>query len=392
MASSIRFIHTADWQLGKPFAGVDDPNKRSLLQNERFEVIRRIGVIARENQAEFVVVAGDLFDSPTATKATVSAACSAIGSIGIPVYVIPGNHDHGGAGGIWEQEFYLREQKQLAPNLHILLKYEPIELDNAILFPCPLLRRHESVDTTAWLRNYNVHGTQYGNKPRIILAHGSITSFGSYADEDESEGGAVNLIDLDRLPDLFDYIALGDWHGTKEVNNKTWYSGTPEIDRFIKGGEHNPGNILLVNVARGVIPEIVTLPTNRIGWHELQLSFPDDTGLNSLKNELDDLIGQNANLDLLHLHLDGSLGLEAYSKLEEILESYSSRLIRLKLDNRTTIAPTSEEIESLTRRTTDPLVSSVAANLVKIAESEDAEQASIARIALRELFASCYSS
>ena len=29
------FIHTADWQLGKPFAGVDDVQKRALLQNER---------------------------------------------------------------------------------------------------------------------------------------------------------------------------------------------------------------------------------------------------------------------------------------------------------------------------------------------------------------------
>jgi hypothetical protein len=39
---STTFIHTADWQLGKPFAGVTDPAKRALLQNERFQAIRRI--------------------------------------------------------------------------------------------------------------------------------------------------------------------------------------------------------------------------------------------------------------------------------------------------------------------------------------------------------------
>ena len=36
------FLHTADWQLGKPFAGVEDPDKRVLLQHERLNAGRRI--------------------------------------------------------------------------------------------------------------------------------------------------------------------------------------------------------------------------------------------------------------------------------------------------------------------------------------------------------------
>jgi len=148
----VNFIHTADWQVGKPFAGVDDPNKRAALQNERLAVIKRLAQIANESRAEFVLVAGDLFDSPHATKSTVAAACSAIGAIGIPVFAIPGNHDHGGAGSLWEQEFFQREREHLAPNLKILLKSEPVELENAVLFPCPLLRRQEVSDPTASLR------------------------------------------------------------------------------------------------------------------------------------------------------------------------------------------------------------------------------------------------
>ena len=80
---SVTFLHTADWQLGKPFAGVADVQKRSLLQNERFAVIKRIGNQAKKHRAEFILIAGDLFDSPSATKATVSAACSAIGELEI---------------------------------------------------------------------------------------------------------------------------------------------------------------------------------------------------------------------------------------------------------------------------------------------------------------------
>jgi hypothetical protein len=37
------FIHTADWQIGKPFVGIADAHKRSLVQQERIEAIERIG-------------------------------------------------------------------------------------------------------------------------------------------------------------------------------------------------------------------------------------------------------------------------------------------------------------------------------------------------------------
>src|SRR5881296_3988681 len=180
----MKFLHTADWQLGKPFAGIDDPHKRALVQQERFQVIRRIGEAARAQQAEFIFVAGDLFDSPTASKSTVSAACSAIGELGIPVLAIPGNHDHGGPGGLWEQGFFQREHVNLAPNLRILLEPEPVELASAWIFPCPLLRRAESNDTTAWLRQPEALAGCSADKTRIVLAHGSTQQFTSHSDDD----------------------------------------------------------------------------------------------------------------------------------------------------------------------------------------------------------------
>jgi hypothetical protein len=41
----ITFIHTADWQLGKPFSRVADNGKRTRLQEQRIAAIRRIGDI-----------------------------------------------------------------------------------------------------------------------------------------------------------------------------------------------------------------------------------------------------------------------------------------------------------------------------------------------------------
>lgn len=385
----LRFLHTADWQLGKSFAGIDDVQKRSLLQNERIAVIERLGAKAREHGAELILVVGDLFDSPNATKSTVSAACSAIGAIGIPVFAIPGNHDHGGPGGLWSQEFFQRERDQLAPNFKILLKPEPVVLENAVLFPCPLLRRHEPVDPTAWLRSSQDFEARFADKPRIVLAHGSTLNFGSFQDEEESDSGGSNLIDLARLAeDAFDYIALGDWHGAKQVSSKAWYSGTPELDRFVKGGDHNPGNILLVEAARGQAPQVKCVRTGAIGWHELDFNFAEDAGFDRLKEQVDGKIGGRANQDLLLLRLSGSLGIEATTLLDQMIEAWNARVLRVKLDNQTTIAPSPEELDGLTRRAGDPLISRVAAQLAELA-ANGSEEAAVARIALRELHAAC---
>lgn len=386
---STRFLHTADWQLGKPFAGIADVQKRSLVQQERFAAVQRLGKVAEDHRAEFILVAGDLFDSASVTKATVSAACSALGRLGIPVLAIPGNHDHGGPGSIWQQAFFQRECASLSPNFRVLLTPEPVELEAAVIFPCPLLRRAESADPTAWLRSLELGADAFGGKPRIVLAHGSTQGFGSVQDDDEGDAGATNQLDLPKLaPDSFDYIALGDWHGTKQVAAKAWYSGTPEVDRFPKGESNEPGHCLTVIAARADMPQVQQIRTARIGWHQLTCDFADDGALARLRQAVETLVGIRSNEDLLRLELAGSLGIEAATRLEEFLESLDARLLRLKLSNRTVISPSPEEIAALTQRTADPLIARVATQLVARAAGSN-EEAAVARIALRELHAAC---
>ncbi len=383
----VSFFHTADWQLGKPFASVRDELKRALLQQERLNLVRRLDGIIGQSGATFLLVAGDLFDSSQATKATVSAACSAIGSLKIPVLVIPGNHDHSGPGSIWEQEFFKREQQQLAPNLRILLTPEPVILETAVIFPAPLLRRHESGDPTAWIRDSIGNGDFPKHLPRIVLAHGTIQGFGSSQQDEEGESTVTNWIDLSRLPiNEIDYIALGDWHGTKQVGPKAWYSGTPEIDRFPKGEGNDPGNLLKVTVTRGGIPQIEKIPSNRFLWKEFSFRLSDDDTLDIFAAQVDELVGQRGDEQLLSLTLEGSLGIGASNRLEKILESWESRLVRLRLNHRVTVAPSESEIIALTQRMEDPLISSVASQLVSQTDG-DTEEASIARLALRELHA-----
>ncbi|MEZ5277101.1 MAG: metallophosphoesterase [Opitutaceae bacterium] len=385
----MKFLHTADWQIGKPFAGIRDEHKRSLVQHARTEAIKRIDAVAKDANAEFVVVAGDLFDSPSADKSTVSAACSAIGQMGLPVFVIPGNHDHGGPGSVWNQDFFKREQAALAPNLTVLLETTPHDCGTAILLPCPLLRRSVAADPTEWLRNSEVYASLPPGKPRIVIGHGSTQAFSSQWDDDEEVGAVGNLIDLARLPDAeIDFFALGDWHGTKKVHAKAWFAGTPELDRFAKGGDHDPGNILLVQVERGGLPQVVKKVTASLRWNDASFDFSDDSSLSEFQDRLTAILAQRANEDLLKLTLTGSIGIEASARLDEILESLDARLLRLKLTNQTRIAPTETEIDALTTRASDPLIANVAGQLVQRATG-DYEDAQVVRIALRELHAAC---
>lgn len=380
------FIHTADWQIGKPFSSVEDNEKRSALRDERIQAIRRIAQAINESKAEFVVVAGDLFDSPSPTNKTVSATCSAIGSLKVPVYVIPGNHDHGGPGSIWGQGFFLRERDALSPNLHVLLNSEPLILDNAILFPCPLLRKHEPADLTSWLRDLDL--THFSaDKTRIVIAHGSVLDFIGVRDEDEAdELISTNFIDIARIPhDHFDYMALGDWHGTKQINEKAWYSGTHEPDRFYKGIDYNPGNVLIVNCDRSQIPGVKYFPTAGINWLEREYHISDDNMLETIKNECLSLFESRVNKDLLKLNLTGSLGLDSQKSLDQLLEALEARLIRVKISNHVEIAPTDTELEQLLNNQSNPLITAVANQLFNKIKM-NLEDAEVARVALKELY------
>ena len=88
----MRFLATADWQLGMPAARLPD-EARSRFQDARIEVIERIGALAAEHLVAFVVVCGDIFDSNQLDRRVVVRAADALASIDCPVYFVAGNHD-----------------------------------------------------------------------------------------------------------------------------------------------------------------------------------------------------------------------------------------------------------------------------------------------------------
>lgn len=382
-----RFIHTADWQLGKPYERIEnDDDKRSLASQARFDVLKTIGERIKAHQAEFVLVAGDLFDSITPSNANVSKAFERMGSWNVPVFIIPGNHDHGGPGSLWENDYLVAEQRKLAPLVKVLLEKTPFVHGDVVIYPCPLLRRTDTSDLTAWLRDSSVHPAEHTTKTRIVLAHGTVQGFGSSADEEEDAPGEANLIDVKRLPAAdYDYVALGDWHGTTEITPKAWYSGTPETDRFPKGTDNDPGNILEVVAGRGLSPQVTKTRTSHLNWVSMDYRFTDDGQVAELETKLLKEVLTKSDQTLLKLHFTGSLGIKASGEMQKLYEVIRARSIRLKLKDEVGIAPTQEEINRLCNDPQNPLIARVATKLVELTRNNPAEAAK-ASLALRELF------
>jgi len=89
----MRILHTSDWHVGKVLKG-------RARHDEHIRVLGQVVEIARQEQPDLVVIAGDLYDTaapaPDSTR-VVTRALSALRQTGAQVVAIGGNHDNGPA-------------------------------------------------------------------------------------------------------------------------------------------------------------------------------------------------------------------------------------------------------------------------------------------------------
>ena len=104
----MRFVHTADWQLGmtRYFLNGEAQPRYSAA---RRDVVAGIGPLALDAGAEFVVVAGDVFEDNQLAPRDVSQSLEAMRAIGIPVYLLPGNHDPLDAASVYTSALFIAE-------------------------------------------------------------------------------------------------------------------------------------------------------------------------------------------------------------------------------------------------------------------------------------------
>jgi Calcineurin-like phosphoesterase len=331
----VRLIHTADWQIGKVFRFLDQA-AMGVLQEARLEAISTIGRLAIEHAAPIVLVAGDIYDVATAEDRTLAQPIARMRAFGsVEWHLIPGNHDPHQPGGPWNRLL----RRELPANVRVHLEPAPVALTGGIaLLPAPLARRRALADPTAWMDQAPTPEAAF----RIGLAHGSISAFGSDARTQP------NLIDPTRPERAgLAYLALGDWHGTKRIGPRCWYSGTPEVDDFdVEGG----GHALLVELAApDAPPQVTTLRTGRFHWRREDVQIHGEGDVDVIVAHLRALPEEPACL-LLDLHLEGILSLSGRERLARGLDDVGAALRFLRVDDgRLYLSPSADDIEAIAR-------------------------------------------
>ena len=392
-----RLLHTADWQIGKPFRWIDDPERRSRLQRARLEAIERIISLGSSHNVDVVLVAGDLFDSSTVDAASVMETLELIGSSDVPVLVIPGNHDHGGAGGVWRRSDVQQEMALRAANLQLLLSPAPLSCAGITVLPCPLRRQHESVSPGAWIESLDWDSLD-PHQPRVVLAHGSVQGFRGADYEHEQPNTAsdrrprsteANQLHPSRWNiSSYDYLALGDWHALKPVGEKGWYCGTPEPDRFPTSDDDQRGQVLIVDVERGQQPVVSPAASASLQWHRHSVTLRSHADLKQLENAITERTSRRVGRDLLRLELDGQLGLDDHHQLNDLLDNLQTRLLHLRVRGQCHRRPQGDELSGLLQRHDAPLISRIAQQLqqaIDQADANDQDQRDLLEASLCEL-------
>ena len=85
-------LHAADLHLDSPFAGLS-PDKAVQRRREQRELLTRLAELVRRHGVELVLLSGDVLDGAGLYADTGEALCRALGQMGVPVFLAPGNHD-----------------------------------------------------------------------------------------------------------------------------------------------------------------------------------------------------------------------------------------------------------------------------------------------------------
>jgi DNA repair exonuclease SbcCD nuclease subunit len=325
------FLHTADWQIGRQYSQFS-PEDSSSISEARIDAVATIAKLATENTVDAVLVAGDVFDTQTVAERTIRKLFNAMQGFAGPWIMIPGNHDAALTESVWTQA---QRMGALPPNLHLALAGKVIEFPELrfAALCAPLTQRHTYSDLTAAFDGWETTAGLL----RIGIAHGSVQ--GILAEEiDSANPVAPNRADTARL----DYLALGDWHGCKQVDARTWYSGTPEQDRF-KGNE--PGFALLVQIdAPGATPVVTRLQTGRFIWQE----WTDHLTMASDADQLVAKLDAVTDRDILKLTLTGQTDLPGQQRILEAINRAHARARSLECDRAgLRLMPTADDIAAL---------------------------------------------
>ena len=232
----MKLLHVSDIHIGKRVCGF------SMVDDQCF-ILRKIIQIAKDEQVDAVLIAGDIYDkaSPSAEAVTVlDAFLTELARAGIRVLAVPGNHDS--AERIAYAQGLLAGQGVCFPPV-FSGEVQKVQLEDehgpVVFWLLPFLKPGDvrrffpdaeiGDDYSAALRA--VLGTCATDRSvrNVIVSHQLVTAAGHAPDraDDEIRLGGIDNVDVSVYDD-FDYVALGHVHRPQRVGRDTVrYAGSP---------------------------------------------------------------------------------------------------------------------------------------------------------------------
>jgi DNA repair exonuclease SbcCD nuclease subunit len=371
----MRFVHSADWQLGmtRRWLGTEAQPRYSAA---RRDAVAGLGSLAADLDAEFVVVAGDVFEHNQLAPEVISQSLEAMRAIKIPVYLLPGNHDPLDASSVYTSALFKAE---CPTNVTVLDQSGIHEVRPGLeIVAAPWRSKAPTTDLVADV----LDGLSADGVTRVLVAHGGV----DVLDPDPTKPPLIRLAGVeDALArGAVHYVALGDKHSVTEVGSsgRVWYSGSPEVTNY-DDVEPNPGHVLVVDIDESDPRRPVVVEATTVGrWRFSTLSRQVDNSRDIADLDLNLDLMPDKDRTVLRLALIGSLTVTDRAALDACLDKYSRLFASLRVwDSHSDLAviPADGEFTDLG---IGGFAAAAVEELVETARTGDAEIAGDAQAAL----------
>jgi DNA repair exonuclease SbcCD nuclease subunit len=302
---SLRFLHTSDWQLGMTRHFLSEGAQERYSQ-ARFDAIRTMGRVAKDEKCQFMLVCGDAFESNQVDRKTVARALEALKDVPVPVFILPGNHDPLNAASVYRSSTFIGRKPE---HVQVVETATPIKISEGVeLVGAPWMSKRLVANPLEEVLTALHPAT---GVTLICMAHGGVDLF----TPDREGPGVLAVSTLERAIDegKIHFVALGDRHSLTKVGtgDRIWYSGTPEATDF---SETQSGYAQVVEVDNGRI----TTKAVQVGqWRFVERSRVDlntAEDVNALRKSLEDI--GNKERTVVRLNLVGSLSLSLRGALQ----------------------------------------------------------------------------